>query len=100
MQDERLEGREIRQGRGTRFGDGEASPVDGDVGEVRLADAPVEAVDELLRVFVRTEVLGGAAAGVRHLVEEVAVHRLADAEREDARAPDLASREGEDLVLV
>jgi RNase adaptor protein for sRNA GlmZ degradation len=96
----RLERREIGDERRLAFLGLDSAPVDRDVREVRTADALVEAIDERRRVLVRPEVLGLAATGDRHLVEQIAVHRRADPEREDVRVADLLARERDDLFLV
>jgi hypothetical protein len=97
---ERLPGEQVRQRRRRRVLHVEALPVDRDVGEVRLVDHVEDVVDHLVAVVALGDDDGRAAAELAHVGDEVAVHRRADPEREQARVADVLADLAEDLVLV
>ncbi len=82
--DDRLRAEEVRDTLRVDVGHLKAAPVDRDVDEQRVADAPPEAARGGRAVVVERDVLDLASPLLGHPVEQEAVHRVADAEGEDA----------------
>ena len=91
---------EVRDALRVDIGRRELAPVDLDVGEVRRADALVEAVHDCLGVFVEVHVVHDAPPDLSHAVEQVAVDAGADAEGEEARLAEALIDGGENLGLI
>ena len=62
-----------------------AGPLDADVDERRVAHAVEEEIHDLAAGILQAEIRDGAPADAGHALEQVAVHRRADAEAENAR---------------
>ena len=83
--DDRLGREEVGHARRIHVRDGQAAPVNRDVGEQRVAHALVEAAGRGRAVRAQRDVLDLAAPVLGQPVEQEAVDRTADAEGEDAR---------------
>ena len=84
--DERLAGEEIGQALRLHRRHVDAGEAQRHVGEHGAVEPLVQARHGLGGRLALAHDLGGAAAGARHAFDEVAIHRRADAEAEDARA--------------
>ena len=83
--DERLAGEQIGQPLRLHRGDVDAAKAQRHVGEHRPIEPLVEARDGLVDGLVRAHDLGGATPRAPDALDEIAIHRRADAEAEDAR---------------
>ena len=79
---------------------GQPAPIDGDIRQHRLRDPIVEALDHLARIVRQANVLHGPASRFGHLIEQVAVYLLSDAEGEEPRPTHVPFHVVDDLLVV